>query len=167
MLSRAVFHRLYTLDGKKGNCYYVRFCQKKKCRLIRPVQAVKQVISNVVCGTKPILIFKYVCLQKLCADLSEPRGSDQDSEKMYHTLWKPVRANCFCHLFLGMNIEKKIFDYLSMGYTQPEISVALKKDGIRPFSLSSIEKTINSMKKKYKAKTIFHLAIIWYEKYNM
>lgn len=60
------------------------------------------------------------------------------------------------------NIEKLIIRYLQEGLTQSEISDELKKSGIQPNSLSSIEKRLNKLKEFYTAKTLFHLACILY-----
>lgn len=60
------------------------------------------------------------------------------------------------------NIEKLIIRYLQEGLTQSEISDELKKTGIQPNSLSSIEKRLNKIKEFYEAKMLFHLACILY-----
>lgn len=59
-----------------------------------------------------------------------------------------------------MLLEERIIRFLSKGLTQQEISDQLKLKGIYPCSLSSIEKACAALRKKYKAKTNFHLAVI-------
>lgn len=59
-----------------------------------------------------------------------------------------------------MQLEERIILYLSKGLTQGEIAEQLKTKGICPSSLSSIEKVCASLRKRYKAKTNFHLAVI-------
>lgn len=59
-----------------------------------------------------------------------------------------------------MDIRKKIITLLKEGYTQKEISDILKKEEIKPNSLSIIEKYLKEIRKIYKAKTMFHLAFI-------
>lgn len=56
--------------------------------------------------------------------------------------------------------ETFILKHLNAGYTQNEISGKLKARGIKPNSLSSIEKSLNQIRKEYGAKTNFHLAVI-------
>lgn len=46
------------------------------------------------------------------------------------------------------------------GMNQGEISAELKGQGIRPNSLSFIEKSINSMKAKHNARRMFQLGVI-------
>lgn len=58
------------------------------------------------------------------------------------------------------NLNKKIVKSLSSGMTQKEVSNHFKKKGIKPNSLSIIEKRLKLMRKEYKAKTLFHLALI-------
>ncbi|AKK73766.1 hypothetical protein OK18_15165 [Chryseobacterium gallinarum] len=58
------------------------------------------------------------------------------------------------------HIEKIIIDYLADGYSQYEIAEKLKEQGIKPNSLSSIEKHLNKIKENYEAKSLFHLACI-------
>lgn len=53
-----------------------------------------------------------------------------------------------------------IIKYLKVGLTQKEISEELVKKGIKPNSVSYIEKEIRKIKKQYNAKTIFHLGYI-------
>ncbi|WP_027378194.1 hypothetical protein [Chryseobacterium daeguense] len=57
-------------------------------------------------------------------------------------------------------VEILIVKYLAEGLSQQEVSERLKKDGIKPNSLSSVEKRLNKIKDFYKAKTLFHLACI-------
>lgn len=59
-----------------------------------------------------------------------------------------------------MDIRKKIITLLKEGYTQKEISDILKKEEIKPNSLSIIEKYLKEIREIYKAKTMFHLAFI-------
>lgn len=58
-----------------------------------------------------------------------------------------------------MLLEERIIMYLSKGFTQGEISDQLKAKGIYPSSLSSVEKVCAALRKRYKAKTNFHLAV--------
>ncbi len=58
------------------------------------------------------------------------------------------------------DINQKIVKLLSLGMTQKDVSNHLNKKGVTPCSLSIIEKRLKRMKKEYKAKTLFHLAII-------
>lgn len=57
-------------------------------------------------------------------------------------------------------INLKIVKLLAKGYKQNEISDYLKKNDIEPNSVSIIEKRLRKLKKAYKAKTNFHLAVI-------
>lgn len=57
-------------------------------------------------------------------------------------------------------LEKLIAQSLASGLSQSEVSELFKKQGIKPNSLSTIEKYINHMKQKYEANTLFHLAVI-------
>ncbi|ADV50858.1 hypothetical protein I2486_17745 [Cellulophaga sp. E16_2] len=59
-----------------------------------------------------------------------------------------------------VNIDKKIIQLLSKGYITPEISAYFVENGLAPSSVSSIEKKIKMIKKKYGAKTLFHLAVL-------
>lgn len=63
-------------------------------------------------------------------------------------------------------LEKLIATSLASGLTQSEISELFKKQNITPNSLSIIEKNIKRMKEKYKANTLFHLAVILRKKRN-
>lgn len=55
--------------------------------------------------------------------------------------------------------ELTIIQYLSRGLTQREVSHKLKARGITPASQSSIEKICLALRKRYKAKTNFQLAV--------
>ena len=57
-------------------------------------------------------------------------------------------------------IDKKIIKLLGIGLSQSDISSHLKKKGVTPNSVSIIEKRLRKIKKLYKAKTLFHLAVI-------
>lgn len=57
-------------------------------------------------------------------------------------------------------IDLKIVKLLSLGLSQSDVSNHLKKMGYTPNSLSTIEKRLNKMKKDFKAKSLFHLALI-------
>lgn len=46
------------------------------------------------------------------------------------------------------------------GKTQKEISIILKKEGVKPSSLSSIEKELKLIRSFYGANTMFHLGVI-------
>ncbi|SIS71885.1 MULTISPECIES: hypothetical protein [Chryseobacterium] len=66
-------------------------------------------------------------------------------------------------------IEKLIVNYIIIGYlkeglNQHEIAEKLKKENIKPNSLSSIEKRLNQIRHYYDAKTMFHLACILHNK---
>lgn len=62
--------------------------------------------------------------------------------------------------------EKLLIDSLLQGKTQPEIAQQLKESGYNPHSLSSIEKTLNDLKRKHNASTLFQLgAIITLKRY--
>lgn len=50
-----------------------------------------------------------------------------------------------------------LLDKLSHGKSQEEISTELKKEGITPSSLSTIEKRLNKLKIEFKAKNAIHL----------
>jgi len=58
------------------------------------------------------------------------------------------------------DFEKHIIDLLLEGKTQYEISADLKRKGIKPNSLSSIEKALKIIKEDHKANTMFHLGAI-------
>lgn len=54
----------------------------------------------------------------------------------------------------------KILELLAKGYKQSEISIEFKKNGVTPSSISIIEKRLKKIKKKFNAKTYFHLAFL-------
>lgn len=60
--------------------------------------------------------------------------------------------------------DRLIIEYLKEGKTQAEISDLLKSLGIKPNSLSIIEKRLKSIREKFGAKTNFHLAVILFKK---
>lgn len=55
--------------------------------------------------------------------------------------------------------EKIIIELLKKGYTQNEISNELKKRDIKPNSLGSVENKMKELRKLYKSKTNFQLAV--------
>lgn len=57
-------------------------------------------------------------------------------------------------------MEEKMIECLFKGMTQVEISDELKRENVKPNSLSSIEKKLKQIREKYKANTMFHLAVI-------
>jgi hypothetical protein len=59
-----------------------------------------------------------------------------------------------------MKTEDLIINHLKAGKTQAQISDILKSESITPNSLSSIEKTLKSIRAKHCAKTMFHLGVI-------
>lgn len=58
------------------------------------------------------------------------------------------------------DIEVMILQSLAAGLSQKEVHEHLDKMGIKPNSVSYIEKAINKMKKEYRAGSLFHLALI-------
>jgi len=58
------------------------------------------------------------------------------------------------------DIDELIIKYLFEGKTQSEISHMLKEYGIKPNSLSSVEKRLKEIKNRHNAKTMFHLGLI-------
>jgi hypothetical protein len=58
------------------------------------------------------------------------------------------------------DIDQLILETLASGYEQKEIHDHFKKMGIKPNSVSLIEKRIKAMKAEYRAKTLFQLALI-------
>lgn len=58
------------------------------------------------------------------------------------------------------DFEIQILQALSAGLTQTQVSEHFKKMAITPNSVSIIEKTINKMKKEYRAGNLFQLALI-------
>ena len=63
-------------------------------------------------------------------------------------------------------MENLIIKLLFEGKTQPEIAKELKAKGIKPNSLSSVEKKLKLIKAMHKAKTMFHLGVILSNKQN-
>lgn len=59
-------------------------------------------------------------------------------------------------------IDDLIIKLLSEGKTQMEISEVLQTQKINPNSVSFIEKRLKAIKIKYKATTLFHLAVMIY-----
>lgn len=59
-----------------------------------------------------------------------------------------------------MDIKRKILWMLKEGYSQQQISEKFKEENIKPNSLSTIEKHLKNIRSCYKAKTLFHLAVI-------
>lgn len=57
-------------------------------------------------------------------------------------------------------LHEEIIRLLKDGYTQKEISIILKKQGLKYCSLSSIEKELKLIRGFYQAKTMFHLGFI-------
>lgn len=56
-------------------------------------------------------------------------------------------------------VEKDVLDMLKKGMNQKEISNELARKKVRPCSISSVEKIINELKKKYKANSLFQLGM--------
>ncbi|MPS66834.1 hypothetical protein [Chryseobacterium sp.] len=65
-----------------------------------------------------------------------------------------------------LTVNYLIINYLKDGLAQPEIAEKLREKGIKPNSLSSIEKRIKQMRDYYNAKTLVHLAFILSNNYN-
>lgn len=57
-------------------------------------------------------------------------------------------------------VQKIIIKQMADGYTQLEVSDNLKCRGIKPNSVSTIEKEIKKLKKQFKAKSAIHLFVI-------
>lgn len=57
-------------------------------------------------------------------------------------------------------LQRIIIRKMADGYTQLEVSEILKRQGISPNSVSTIEKEIKRLKKQFKAKTAIHLFVI-------
>lgn len=57
-------------------------------------------------------------------------------------------------------LQRIIIRKMADGYTQLEVSEILKRQGISPNSVSTIEKEIKRLKKQFKAKTANHLFVI-------
>ncbi len=62
-----------------------------------------------------------------------------------------------------MEVKELIIEYLKQGLNQKEISLKLIELNLKPNSLSSVEKYLNSIRKEYDAKTMFHLGYILYQ----
>ncbi len=62
-----------------------------------------------------------------------------------------------------MEIERRILLMLKEGYTQDQVSHELKELEIKPNSVSSVEKILKDIRKKYGAITMFQLAFILYD----
>ncbi|WP_066435613.1 helix-turn-helix transcriptional regulator [Chryseobacterium sp. CCH4-E10] len=62
-----------------------------------------------------------------------------------------------------MEIERRILLMLKDGYTQDQVSHELKELEIKPNSVSSVEKILKDIRKKYGAITLFQLACILYD----
>lgn len=58
------------------------------------------------------------------------------------------------------NTQRIIIRKMADGYTQMEVSENLKRRGIRPNSVSTIEKEIKKLKKKFNGKSAIHLFVI-------
>lgn len=56
--------------------------------------------------------------------------------------------------------EELIIEQLTNGLTQQEIAIFFVRNNIKPCSVSSIEKTIRSLREQYGAKTMYHLGVI-------
>lgn len=57
-------------------------------------------------------------------------------------------------------MKEKLIKLLKQGYSQKEISAIFKEQGIKPNSVSIVEKEIKKLKKEYNAKTYFHLGYL-------
>lgn len=62
--------------------------------------------------------------------------------------------------------EERIIELLLSDHMEKDIPDILKKEGIKPSSLSSVEKILNRLKKKHKVTTMFSLGIVLYKKKN-
>lgn len=60
----------------------------------------------------------------------------------------------------NMPLDDRILNLMAKGMGQKEISEHLKELGIKPNSLSIIEKELKEIRAHLKAKTNFHLAVI-------
>lgn len=60
----------------------------------------------------------------------------------------------------SFEFQNHVIMLLKIGLTQKEISEELKKNGIEPNGLSSIEKEVKKIRNKYGAKTLFHLGYL-------
>lgn len=80
---------------------------------------------------------------------------------MFYGLPYFVLFNSF--YFYHMDIKEIIIDFLKKGLNQKQISEKLVEMEIKPNSLSSVEKYLNSLRKEYRAETMFHLGYILYQ----
>lgn len=62
--------------------------------------------------------------------------------------------------------EERIIELLFDGYMEKDIPDILKKEGIKPNSLSTLEKMLKKLKKRHGVTTMFSLGIILYKKKN-
>jgi len=60
--------------------------------------------------------------------------------------------------------EERIVELLLSDHMENEIPDILKKEGIKPCSLSSVEKILNRLRNRYKIRTMFSLGIALYKK---
>lgn len=60
--------------------------------------------------------------------------------------------------------EERIIELLLSDHMEKDIPAILKQEGIKPSSLSSVEKILNRLKKKHKVTTMFSLGIVLYKK---
>ena len=60
--------------------------------------------------------------------------------------------------------EERIVELLLSDHLEKDIPTILKNEGIKPCSLSSVEKLLNRLKKRYKVTTMFSLGIVLYKK---
>lgn len=58
------------------------------------------------------------------------------------------------------DFEKKIVRYLAQGYSIVQIAHTLKTQNATPCSISSVEKAIQGLKKKYNANSMFQLGYL-------
>lgn len=58
-----------------------------------------------------------------------------------------------------IDVDVKIVKMLAKGMTQYEVSQELKKLGISPSSLSTIEKKLKKMREEHNCKTVIHLFV--------
>lgn len=62
--------------------------------------------------------------------------------------------------------EERIIELLLEGYMEKEIPPILKKEGIKPNSLSTLEKMLKRLKERHKVTTMFSLGVVLYKKNN-
>jgi DNA-binding NarL/FixJ family response regulator len=55
------------------------------------------------------------------------------------------------------NVNIEILRLLSLGHSQKEVSEELKRKGIFPNSISSVDKKLKSMRDEWNCKTVFQL----------